>query len=455
MLPEKFTERMKKLLGEDFPLFSHALLEEDAVRGLRINTLKCDRDEFLSDNTLPITPLSYTDTGFILDSDEQVGRLAEHHSGRIYMQDPGAMAPLSAVNIPEGARVVDLCAAPGGKSGQAAAMIGENGFLLSNEFVPKRAKILVGNLERLGVKNAVVTSMDTEKLSDFFREYFDYAIVDAPCSGEGMFRKNDAAIDEWSEEGVLISAERQKKILDNASKLVKCGGYIIYSTCTYAPEENEEVIDAFLTSHPSFSPVPLPEKIVSVTKEAVGDFENAKYARRFYPHISNGEGQFLALMKKNSSDLTTFVCKDASKPLSKTENAVVSAFLKAHFKEDAKARLAKVGDNVVLLPEGIEAVPPHSVFMAGVLVGEIQKDRLVPSHQLFSAYGHNFKTRVDISDNGKALYDYLSGEETDAPDGVENGYCAVTYKSAAIGGGKISNGKIKNHYPKGLRNRKL
>ncbi len=458
MLPEKFTEKMKKLLGESFQSFSDALENEAAVRGLRINTLKCEKDAFLAENTLPLTPLGYTDTGFILNCEEQVGRLAEHHSGRIYMQDPGAMAPLSAVSIPKGARVVDLCAAPGGKSGQAAAMIGDEGFLLSNEFVPKRAKILVGNLERLGVKNAVVTSMDTAELCEFFTEYFDYAIVDAPCSGEGMFRKNSVAADEWSEEAVSLCAERQKSILNNAARLIREGGYIVYSTCTYSPEENEEVIDAFLRSHPAYSPVPLSKETVSATAGPITSKENesnVKYARRFYPHISKGEGQFLAILKKNCTDLTTKVCKDASKQLSKVENDIVKDFFKTHLASEPEARLLKVGENIVLLPKSIPAVPARSVFMAGVLVGEIQKGRLVPSHQLFSAYGNLFKTKVELSKNEKALYDYLSGEETDAPEGAENGYCTVTYKGSALGGGKIANGKIKNHYPKGLRNRKL
>ena len=458
MLPEKFTEKMKKLLGKDYSKFAEAIENESAVRGLRINTLKCTREDFLRNNTLPISPLEYTDTGFILSSDEQVGRLAEHHSGRIYMQDPGAMAPLSAVNIPKGARVVDMCAAPGGKSGQAAAMIGEDGFLLSNEFVPKRAKILVGNLERLGVRNALVTSMDTGRLAELFEEYFDFAIVDAPCSGEGMFRKNSLASDEWSEDAVKICRERQKEILANAARLVKEDGYIIYSTCTYSPEENEEVIDAFLFSHTNFSPVELSEKIIAATAPPIvlgTREENVKYARRFYPHISKGEGQFLALLHKNSSDLTTKVCKDVSKPLSKAELSAVKDFFKANLSEEPKARLSKVSENVVLLPESIPAVPEHSVFMAGVLVGEIQKGRLIPAHQLFSAYGELFKTKVELSQNGEALDKYLSGEEIDAPKDAENGYCVITYHGSVLGGGKIANGKIKNHYPKGLRNRKL
>ena len=458
MLQEKFIEKMKNLLGEDFSRFMWALENETAVRGLRINTLKVDRESFLSENTLPLSELSYTDTGFILESDEPVGRLAEHHSGRIYMQDPGAMAPLSAVEIPEGARVVDMCAAPGGKSGQAAAMIGDTGFLLSNEFVPKRAKILVGNLERLGVKNAVVTSMDTKKLCELFCEYFDYAIVDAPCSGEGMFRKNSDAIDEWSEAGVLASAERQKEILENAARLVREGGYIIYSTCTYSPEENEEIVGAFLLSHPEFSPIELPDKIKAVTAEPIlksKAAENAKYARRFYPHVSKGEGQFLALLQKNATLLTTKVCKNASKPLSKAELAIVKDFFKSNLLQEPSARVEKVGENIVLLPESIPALPSHSVFMAGVLLGEIQKTRLIPSHQLFSAYGSLFKNKVELSADEEALGKYLQGEEIDAPEGKENGYCVITYKGSSLGGGKISAGKIKNHYPKGLRNRNL
>jgi len=458
VLPEKFAEKMKKLLGDKYPKFEAALENEGAVRGLRINTLKCTRESFTEENILPLSLLSYTDTGFILTEDGQVGRLAEHHSGRIYMQDPGAMAPLSAVDIPAGARVVDLCAAPGGKSGQAAAMIGDTGFLLANEFVSKRAKILVSNFERLGIKNAVVTSMDTGALAELFCEFFDYAIVDAPCSGEGMFRKNDAAIEEWSEENVLTSAKRQKEILANAARLVREGGYIIYSTCTYSPEENEMIIDDFLSTHPDFSPVPAPQKIIDVTAEPIKENTNPKntqHCRRFYPHISKGEGQFLALIRKNSSDMTTKVCKDASKPLSKQDMAIVTDFFKTTMKSLPDARVVRVGENVVLLPKSIPAVPSHSVFMAGVLVGEIQKGRLIPSHQLFSAYGSLFKLQVELLKFPDKLEAYLSGEEITAPVKTENGYCAVTYKGSVIGGGKISDTRIKNHYPKGLRNRKI
>ena len=459
MLPHKFLERMKTLLGSDFAAFLSAL-EGDAVRGLRVNTLKCSAKDFLEETTLPLRKTAYSEVGFILDSDEGVGKLCEHHSGRIYMQDPGAMAPLSAIDIPLGARVVDLCAAPGGKSGQAAAMIGDGGFLLSNEFVPKRAKTLVSNFERLGIKCAVVTSMDTDRLPELFENYFDYAIVDAPCSGEGMFRKNSVAEEQWSEDNVRISAQRQRKILANAAKLVRGGGYIIYSTCTYSKEENEMTVDAFLKDNPSFTLVPPKSSVAKVTAPAVSfpevSAENLHFARRFYPHLCEGEGQFFAIMQKDFDGKTpTILYKDASKPLSREESAAVNSFLKENLISPPDARVAKVGENIVLIPHGVPPIPQGSVFMSGVLLGEIKKGRLLPSHQFFSAYADFFIRKVELSGNAESLEKYLCGEEISAPDATLSGYCVLTYKGTALGGGKASLGRIKNHYPKGLRNKRV
>ncbi|MBO5879254.1 MAG: RsmF rRNA methyltransferase first C-terminal domain-containing protein [Clostridia bacterium] len=456
MLPEAFMKRMESLLGSDVEKFKSAL-EGDAVRGLRVNTLKCSVEDFLRETDMPLTKLEYSRDGFIYESDAPVGRLAEHHSGRIYMQDPGAMAPLSAIEIPAGARVIDLCAAPGGKSSQAAAMIGEGGFILSNEYVAKRAKTLVGNFERLGIKNAIVTSLDTARLCELFDSYFDVAIVDAPCSGEGMFRKCDAAEEEWSEENVEISAKRQREILGNAARLVRSEGYLIYSTCTYAPEENEMTLDAFLTSHPEFELLPLKEEIIKTTAPAIKfegcRCESIEYARRFYPHIARGEGQFLAVMKKTGEkDEARVLYKDTSRAPTKEESAAAAAFFKESLTSAPDAKLKKVGNNLVLISHGMPPIPQGSVFMSGVLLGEVQKGRLIPSHQFFSAYGDLFKTRVELCDGDARLSRYLLGEEIEyAGEGA--GYCVLTYKGTSLGGGKISSGRIKNHYPKGLRNR--
>ena len=230
---------MKALLKDDYPALEKALSEKP-VRAFRLNALKCDGGCLpceLAENRIP-----YTDFGYYLPEDtEGIGNTPLHHAGAIYVQDPGAMASLCA--LPNGisllgGKVCDLCAAPGGKTGQAAALIGEGGFILSNEFVPKRAKTLVSNLERLGVKNAVVTSLDTAEIAKLYDSYFDLVIADAPCSGEGMFRKTEAALTEWSEENIDTCKRRQSYILDNSAGLVKDGGYLLYSTCTYASEEN-------------------------------------------------------------------------------------------------------------------------------------------------------------------------------------------------------------------------
>ncbi len=457
MLPERFKERMKKLLGAEYPAFEDALETKKPVRGMRVNTIKADPEEVKRDFPLPITEISYSSDGFILHSDNAVGTLPEHHSGMIYMQDPGAMASLCAIDIPRGAWVIDLCAAPGGKSGQAAAKIGEEGFLLANEFVPKRAKITVGNFERLGIKNAMVTSLDTAELPKLFREYFDFVIADVPCSGEGMFRKSDESLTEWSEENVALCAKRQAEILENAAPLVKSGGYIIYSTCTYSVEENEAVVDGFIKNHPNFVIVPVKEELKRATKDGIV-FEGATAkglieCRRFYPHIRDGEGQFTALLQKQSApEGSKVLYKDRAKPLSKADAATVKEFFDKNMSRAPSILPKTVGENAVLIPHGVP-VPPISVFSAGVLLGEIRKGILTPSHQFFSAYGEDFKIKIDLSCDPERCSAYLAGEEISAEGVSESGWCVLLYRGAVLGGGKISGGRIKNHYPKGLRNK--
>ena len=456
MLPEKFKDRMRSLLGAEYDSFIAALEDGEAVRGVRINSLKVDAADILKECKIPLSPLPYADDGFVLEGDMAVGASAEHHAGIFYMQDPGAMASVCAVDIPRGAYVLDMCAAPGGKSGQAAARIGDGGFLLSNEFVPKRAKITVGNFERLGITNAIVTSLDTSELPKLYANFFDFVIADVPCSGEGMFRKNSAAVDEWSEENVAACAKRQKEILENAAELVRPEGYIIYSTCTYSLEENEMTVFDFLSRHPDYSIVPVREQVRRVSADGISfDGERTdcmRHARRFYSHISRGEGQFVALLKREkSTKKPTILYKGKEKPLDKSEREAVEKFLRDTLAEPIAAKPYRVGENIVLISHGVP-VPPNSVFSAGVLLGEIRKGILTPHHQFFSAYGALFKRRLELSGEAVLLEKYLRGEEIDAL-GCECGYCAVTYHGAAIGGGKCSGGRMKNHYPKGLRNK--
>ena len=448
---------MKSVLSDGYPEFIEALETHDAVRGLRVNLLKTTPDKLIKDGEFKLEPLNYVDNGFILREERAMGASPYHHAGMVYMQDPGAMASAAALDVEPDWWVADLCAAPGGKSSQIAERLGKNGFILSNEYVPKRAKIIVGNFERLGVRNAIVTSLDTARIRDMYEGSFDLVVVDAPCSGEGMFRKSEDAVEDWSDENVRICAERQKEILRNAHNLVKSGGYLLYSTCTYSPEENEEVVADFLRENDDYKLVKVKDTLEAITvpgiKKYAPDTQNIEYARRFYPHVSDGEGQFLALMQrdKNADIKQRILYKDEAKPLSKQESVMVKSFFKEALIKEPDGRAMKVGENIVLISHSCP-IPKNSVFMSGVMIGEIKGSTFFPHHQFFSAYPELFKSRVELTRDDVRTMKYLGGEEIEVDASVK-GWCAVLFEGVAIGGGKASSGKVKNHYPKGLRTR--
>lgn len=459
MLCEKFKERMRDILGDEYDIFISALETGDAVRGVRINTIKAAVSDILTNTPFELTPLGYAEDGFILRDGDGIGSSPEHHAGIFYVQDPGAMATANSLDIRDGWRVLDLCASPGGKSGQAAAKIGHGGFILSNEYVPKRAKTVVSNFERLGIRCGMVTSLDTSEFPRMFSAFFDLVIVDAPCSGEGMFRKSEEAISDWSEENIRHCKQRQEYILENAVSLVKPGGYLLYSTCTYAPEENEMTVDAFLKRHSDYSLAEVKDSLVKITAPGIRFSdecnEDIDLTRRFYPHRAEGEGQFIALMKRREdiADKPKILYKDSAKPLTKEEEALVKEFFKKNLRKAPEGRAVKVGDGIVILSHSVP-VPPKSVFSAGVLLGNIEKKILFPHHQFFSAYGDLFIRQEHLDENDSRTERYLRGEEIEARGFEDSGYCSVIYRGASLGGGKASGGKIKNHYPKGLRKNK-
>ncbi len=454
-LPESFMRRMKELLGEEYEAFE-AALREPPVRGARINTLKCERGEFLKATRLDLKPLPYSDDCFILEGGDGIGTSPEHLAGEIYVQDPAAAAPAEALDIRPGQYVLDLCSAPGGKAGQVAARLAGEGFLLANEYVPKRAKICVGNFERLGIRNAMVTSLDTGKFKSFFDGAFDAVILDAPCSGEGMFRKSDEALAEWSEDNIRRCAARQRELLENAAPLVKPSGQLLYSTCTWSLEENEMVIDDFLSAHAEYRLEPVKESLAAASRDGIC-FAGARstelgLTRRFYPHVSRGEGQFIALLRRADDEekKQTILYKDASREPTKEELRAVNNFFSEALVVPPRGRIAKYGENLVFVSHGVPLLP-YSVFSAGVLIGEVRKGILHPAHQFFSAYGEYFALKEHLSEGDERLAAYLAGYEIEAKETQKSGYVAVFYGTAALGGGKSSGGKIKNYYPKGLR----
>ncbi len=446
-LPLEYSERMKELLGNGFDDYINAL-NSSPVRGFRVNTDKISLDDFKKINVLSNEEIPYVENGFYLDYDK-IGNHPYHHAGMIYVQEPGAMAPAECVDIDPDWKILDMCAAPGGKSTQLKNKLGENGILVSNEIIPSRCKILTGNIERLGLRNCVTTCMDTAKLAKTFPKAFDLVMCDAPCSGEGMFRKEDVAIDEWSVDNVNKCAERQSDILENAAKLVKNGGYIVYATCTFSLEENEMTVDSFLKNHPEFELVPVNEKVKNYTVDGISfdgcECENISFARRFYPHISKGEGQFMAVLR-NKLDASQ---ERTNKTVAKVKiDTTVKDFLDDTLSDYDETNVLIYNGNPVYFTPDFE-VPKGAAFCCGVTIGEIKKNYILPHHQFFMAMGKGFKRKINLSAESEEIKKYLHGEEfeTDFP----NGWAAVTVDGCTLGGVKVVNGRAKNHYPKGLR----
>ena len=446
-LPLEFENRMKTLLGDGYVDFVTAL-NTPPVKAFRVNKSKIDITDFENINPFGNEKIPYVDGGYYLNFDK-VGNHPFHHAGLIYVQEPAAMAPAECIDIDQNFKVLDMCAAPGGKSTQLKNKLGDSGVLVSNEIIPSRCKILTGNVERLGLKNCVTTCMDTARLAATFPDTFDVIMVDAPCSGEGMFRKEQIAIDEWSEENVKMCAARQTEILENAVKCLTSGGTIIYATCTFSLEENEMQIDAFLKSHPDFEIVPVKPEVQSASVDGIKfdgcECENINFARRFYPHTSRGEGQFVAVLRHKGEKQATYT---QSKKQSVKINPVLLDFLDDTLEGYNKDDIYFYGDTPVFYSGDIP-IQKGTAFMCGVTIGEIKKNYVLPHHQLFMAYGKNFKRKIELSPDGDDIQKYLRGEEIKTD--CQNGWAVVTVCGVPLGGVKVSNGMAKNHYPKGLR----
>lgn len=445
-LPIEFSERMKNILGNDYDEYIRSL-NSSPVRGFRVNIDKISLDDFEKINVFSSERIPYVKNGFYFDYDK-IGNHPYHHAGMIYIQEPGAMAPAECVEIDPEWTILDMCAAPGGKSTQLKNKLGENGVLVSNEIITSRCKILTGNIERLGLNNCVTTCMDTSKLAKTFPKAFDLVMCDAPCSGEGMFRKEDIAIDEWSMDNVLKCSDRQSEILDNAAKLVKNGGYIVYATCTFSIEENEMVVDKFLIDHPEFEILPVNEDVKNNTVDGI-EFDGCKcqnisYARRFYPHISKGEGQFMAVLHNTLEPSDSYNTKHSKSKI----DSIVKDFLDDTLLDYDESNVLNYNGNPVYFTPDFE-VPKGAAFCCGITIGEIKKNYILPHHQFFMGMGKKFKRKINLSAQSDDLKKYLHGEEFETDS--ENGWAVVMVDGCSVGGVKVVNGRAKNHYPKGLR----
>ena len=427
-LPEKFSNRMQERLGKEYPAFLSSY-EKPPCKGLRVNTLKISVEDFLEHAPFPLgEQIDWEYRGFY-HTQEKAGAYLEHFAGLYYLQEPSAMSVGELTEACKKERVLDLCAAPGGKTTLVAAQMEGEGILIANEIDKGRAKILSQNIERMGIKNCAVISTTPQKLAGQFPSYFDLILVDAPCSGEGMFKKEPNAIPEWSEENVARCAERQRDILDEAAKMLGAGGAIVYSTCTFSEEEDEWQVRAFLERHPEFK---LEEE------------------EKYYPHEVKGEGHYCARLTKTEGEVRTLkpypVRRDSA------ANKAFDAFAKEFFSEAPKGEITTLPDGrMYLLPPGMPAIDAY-VLRLGVELGEFDGKLFKPAHALtMSLSRHQVKRFIELTRD--ECERYLSGETI--PYNTENGWCVVGYRDYPLGLCKAVNGILKNNLPKGLRKIKV
>ena len=428
MLPEAFLQRMEAQLGSEYPAFLESLERPRAV-ALRFNPMKGERP------VLPFVrePVPWEPEGFYYDPETRPGLHVYHEAGVYYLQEASAMAPVALLDPKPGERVCDLCAAPGGKTTQIAGRMLGQGFLVCNEINPKRAKILSRNIERMGVANALVTNEHPETLASRFPGFFDRVLVDAPCSGEGMFRKEEAAVTDWSQETVQMCARRQREILDSAARLVRPGGRLVYSTCTFAPEEDEETVAAFLEAHPEFTPEP-----VEAPWFVPG--ENASY--RMWPHKLLGEGHFAAVLRKTQGESGEVPACPGEKCPKAWES-----FAKELDITLPEGKAVSFGQSLYWAPMELPELNRLKVLRPGLELGTERKGRFEPAHAL-ALWLKTCAVTESFPPESPEMKAYLHGDVV--PSG-KKGWCLVQAGGYTIGWGKGDGSVLKNHYPKGLR----
>lgn len=481
-LPIEFEKKMKAFLGNEWEEFLYSY-DNNRFQALRFNTLKVGKNKSVEEEIAGIMDklcipmdkkVTWANDAYYYDEEKRPGKHPYHEMGLYYIQEPSAMSAAALLAPKPGMRVLDLCAAPGGKSTQLATYLGDSGLLVSNEINTQRSRILSQNIERMGIKNAIVTNEDSFVLASHFPSFFNAIQVDAPCSGEGMFRKLPEAVEQWSVENVAICAARQKEILDNAAVMLKPGGVIVYSTCTFSREENEDVIEYFLESHSDFT---------------------LEEMERFWPHKVDGEGHFVAKLVRRGSvnefDADYEVCeencnkvedtglkadrknkknknnknrKNETKPaLTKENMKLLSEFLDETVSEDMaawikNARLVMFGEQLYRLPDMEVDIKGLKVQRAGLHVGEFKKQRFEPSHSLALALKQSeAKNVVKLTCDDPQTTGFFNGQSVMLSDGqaaeCKKGWALVCVDGYPAGWGKVNGAQVKNHYPKGLRNK--
>ncbi len=480
MLPAEFADRMKQMLGNEYEEFE-ACYDREKYRALRFNPLKGEVSAFLKQVPFSLSVVPWSEYGYYYNAEDTPGKHPYHEAGVYYIQEPSAQTPAALLEARPGERVLDLCSAPGGKATQIAAAMKGEGLLICNEYVPSRAKILSENIERVGIRNALVVNETPQKLASVFAGYFHRIMVDAPCSGEGMFRKNEEAYTEWSPENVQMCADRQDEILEAAATMLLPGGCMVYSTCTFAPLENECAIARFLQKNQDFTVKNVFSMEMQSERESLLKMgmqagnpewaeaemgaldenikEQLKRSIRLFPHKIKGEGHFVAVLEKKGTMSEAadkiFSRNGVEKTVTIKDYKEYEAFLKTEIKADwllqtQKAPYLRFGDQLYQIPEQMPGLKGLKVLRPGLHLGTILKNRFEPSHALALALRPEEVTHTWNLDGSSAeAISYLKGGTFPAEG--EKGWYLITVDGYSIGWGKLAGGTMKNHYPKGLR----
>ena len=460
-LPEAFLLKMQELLGEEFGQYLESFKEEWKP-GLRVNTLKLSPGELAELVPWNLEPVPWADNGFYYDGtlDGEVLRPSKHpayYAGLYYLQEPSAMTPAAMLPVVPGDRVLDLCAAPGGKSTELASKLKGRGMLVSNDISYSRARALLKNLELAGAANICVTSEAPEKLAGVWPEFFDKILVDAPCSGEGMFRRDEDMVKDWNEKGPEYYVPIQRQILSQAAAMLRPGGYMLYSTCTFSVEEDEENVAYVLEEFPQMQLCCLD---LDKVPGACGGF-GLSGCMRLFPHRLKGEGHFLALMRKKGGDDGGKEILPPMDPVTagKRVRAVqkekeLDAFLRQSGTEWDYGRIVIHQDNAYYLPEGLAWNLPLRFLRTGLFLGELKKGRFEPSQALaMSMKAGQFPNTVSFPGGDSRVLRYLKGEtiSLEGDEGPVKGWCLAAMEGFPLGWAKGTGMSLKNKYYPGWR----
>lgn len=456
-LPLAFVERMRRWLGPEFPAFVENL-QAEALAGLRLNPAKASPEE-LARHHFALEPLPWCPAeGFLLRAPTDAGQHPFHAAGCYYLQEPDAMAVVPLLDPQPGEWVLDLCAAPGGKATHIASRLGSQGVLVANDLAPARARVLAANLTRWGVCNAAVTAEHPDRLAERLGAVFDRVLVDAPCSGEGMFRKSAEARLAWSPAHVAGCAARQQAILQAAARLVRPGGRLVYSTCTYAPEENEGVVGTFLRQHPAFRLVPPPAvpgfspgRPEWLEDPALRQMDTLRHCVRLWPHRTMAEGHFVAILQRQGPGERP--ARPSPWPVTPPRGAAREgweAFRREALVRVPPGRLHQGGPRLYLLPEDFPDLRDLRVLQAGLLLGRPGKDGFRPAHALaLSLHPWDAQDALDLAPSAPDLWTYLQGGSFPYPG--REGWLLVCVAGHPLGWARRRRGRVKSHLPPAWR----